>query len=83
MKKTLDPKNEGYISFTDIINYLLRRPKEQNIEDELMEAFLGFQNKGPDGNKSYKMSIKQLQKYLVEHGECFSENEAEKLQEFL
>lgn len=32
MKATLDPNNEGYIPFANIISLLLKRPKEQNIE---------------------------------------------------
>ncbi len=33
MKVALDPNNEGKISFATIIEFLLKRPKEQNIEE--------------------------------------------------
>jgi calmodulin len=33
MKSTLDPNNEGSIGFANIISFLLRRSKEQNIEE--------------------------------------------------
>jgi Ca2+-binding EF-hand superfamily protein len=39
MRIALDPNNEGSISFTNIVSLLLKRQKEQSIEDELMEAF--------------------------------------------
>jgi hypothetical protein len=39
MKVALDPNNDGAIGFANIISFLLKRPKEQNIEEELMEAF--------------------------------------------
>lgn len=39
MRAILDPSNEGVIPFATIISLLLKRPKEQNIEEELMEAF--------------------------------------------
>lgn len=39
MKNTLDPNNEGAIPFASIISFILKRPREQNIEEELMEAF--------------------------------------------
>lgn len=61
MRATLDPNNEGAIPFASIISFLLKRAKEQNIEEELMEAFEAIQSETgslSDGDKSYKMSVK-------------------------
>jgi hypothetical protein len=33
MKQSLDPNNEGAIGFSSIISFLLKRAKEQNIEE--------------------------------------------------
>ena len=61
MKQSLDPTNEGVIGFSNIISFLLKRAKEQNIEEELMEAFEAIQSEGgsiSDGDKNYKLSVK-------------------------
>jgi hypothetical protein len=79
MRNLLDPNNEGTIPFATIVSLLLKRPKEQNIEDELMEAFEGIQNDAgsvSDGEKSHKMSVKEAKKFLTDFGEALSENEA-------
>ena len=39
MKNTLDPNSDGRIPFAAIVSLLLKRPKEQNIEEQIMEAF--------------------------------------------
>ena len=37
-----------------------------------------------DGDeKSYKMLVKEARKFLMDYGEAFTENEAERFQEFL
>lgn len=83
MKHSLDPNNEGAIPFASILSAILRRPREQNIEEELMEAFEGIQSESgslSDGDKSFKMSVKEARKMLMELGEALSEEEAEKFQ---
>ena len=47
--------------FSDIVNLLLKRRKEQNIEEQIMEAFEALQTEAgniSDGEKTYKMSVK-------------------------
>jgi len=79
MKAILDPNNEGTIPFATIISLLLKRPKEQNIEEELMEAFEAIQSlTSPlsEGEKNYKWSVREAKKTLMDHGEMMSESEA-------
>lgn len=86
MKTALDPNNQGLISFPTIINFLLKRPKEQNIEEDIMEAFEALQSETgslTDGEKTYKMSVKEAKKFLTDFGEALTETEAEQFQEFL
>jgi Ca2+-binding EF-hand superfamily protein len=86
MKSTLDPHNQGKIPFATLITLLLKRPQEKNIEEQIMEAFEGLQSEAgslSDGEKTYKMSIKEARKFLMDFGETLSDSEAEKFQEFL
>lgn len=86
MRTALDPNGEGAIPFASIVSFILRRPREQNIEEELMEAFEAIQSETgslSDGDKSYKMSVKEAKKMLMDFGEALTEEEAEKFQEFL
>ncbi len=86
MKLQLDPNNEGVISFASMVGLLLRRAREASIEEELMEAFEAIQSETgslSDGDKSYKISVKEVRKYLLDFGEGLSEAEVEKFQEFL
>jgi calmodulin len=79
MKTTLDPSNDGKIPFATIINFLLKRPKEQSIEEEIMEAFEALQSETgslTDGEKTYKMSVKEAKKFLMDFGEALTETEA-------
>lgn len=65
---------------------MLKRPKEQNTEEELMEAFEAIQSETGslgDGEKTYKMSVKEAKKMLTDFGEALTEEEADKFQEFL
>ena len=51
-----------------------------------MEAFQALQTEAgslSDGEKTYKMSVKEARKFLMDFGETFTEMEAEKFQEFL
>ena len=43
MKQALDPNNDGSIPFASLITILIKRPKEQNIEEQIMEAFEALQ----------------------------------------
>ena len=79
MKEELDPNNSGKISFAGIISYILKRPKEHSIEDQIMEAFEALQAETGsvcDGEKTYKMSVKEGRKFLMDFGETFTEAEA-------
>ena len=57
--------------FSDIVNLLLKRRKEQNIEEQIMEAFEALQTEAgniSDGEKTYKMSVKEARKFLMDFG---------------
>ena len=43
MKQALDPNSEGKIAFAKLISLLHERPKEKNIEEQIMEAFEALQ----------------------------------------
>ena len=48
-----------------------------------MEAFEAIQSETgslSDGEKTYKMSVKEARKYLMDFGEVFTDGEAEKFQ---
>ena len=86
MKQALDPNCEGRIPFAKLITILIQRPKEQNIEEQIMEAFEALQAESgtvSEGEKTYKMSVKEVRKFLMDFGEALTETEAEKFQEFL
>lgn len=51
-----------------------------------MEAFEALQAESgtvSEGEKTYKMSVKEVRKFLMDFGEALTETEAEKFQEFL
>ena len=79
MRLQLDPNSEGKIGFADIVNLLLKRPREQSIEEQIMEAFQALQTEAgslSDGQKTYKMSVKEARKFLMDFGETFTEMQA-------
>lgn len=77
MRDSLDPHASGYVDFNSLVTLLLKRQKETNIEDELLEAFEGIQSETgslSDGEKNSKMSVKEVKKFLTDFGEKMTES---------
>lgn len=74
------------VAFADLVGFLAKRPKEQNIEDELIDAFCSLQaslTSSAEAAKNEYMQINFLKKLLMESGEPFSERELDNFTEFL
>ena len=79
IEQKLSEDNKTKVSFTQLVSLLESRSKEQNIEDELIEAFESYQvqtGAHSDPSKNSYISIIGLKKYLCEYGQTFSETEA-------
>ena len=77
IEERLTPDENKTIKYSKLISFLESRPKEQNVEDEIIEAFEGYQaetGSHSDSSKNSYVSLIGLKKYLCEYGESFSES---------
>jgi calmodulin len=76
MKAEIDPENTGEMNFSDVVALVLRRWKEVDGEEELLDAFRMLKDKGKSVMNSVPTySAEDLKYGLTQSGEKLTEQE--------
>ena len=79
MIKEIDPDNTGMLNFPDFVALILRRWRDVDGEEELLEAFKVLDKGGPKGGSTGIIAEAELRHMVQNMGEKFSEQETEEL----